>query len=63
MPSDTTRAQYAETASNHQQRNRLRYANSVTYSNAQKPMSADCGSEGCEGLPLDLLSDCSCRSS
>ena len=40
------RAQHAETAGNRQQRNRLRYANSATPGNAQKRMTADCGSEG-----------------
>jgi hypothetical protein len=38
--------QYAETASNRQQRNQLRYADSATCGNTQKQMSADCGSEG-----------------
>jgi hypothetical protein len=53
------RAQHAETTGNHQRRNQLRYANSATYSNAQKRMTADYGSEGRECVPSDLPSDCS----
>ena len=39
-------AQHAETTRNREQRKRLIQADFATYSNAQKPMSADCGSEG-----------------
>src|SRR5215212_2286833 len=42
------RAQHPETAGNHQQRKQLRYADSATYGNTQKHMSADCGSESTE---------------
>src|SRR5215217_9174396 len=40
------RALHAETSGNCQQGNRLRYADSATYSNPWKQVSADCGSEG-----------------
>jgi hypothetical protein len=42
------RAQYGETAGNREQRKRLRYADFATYGNAQKQVSADCGSESTE---------------